>query len=112
MAPNDDEQQKKVTYRITTPHVEITVEDIFRMPIGIMFITSDKETDKHILNILTYGGVLIEEFNSTTTPEMFMEMVRIQQEQANVQVQQNIIATYSEMLLTQSREKTANVDVV
>ena len=68
--------------RITTPGNEIWVDEVFHLPVGMMFCVEDETTSEPVICVLTYGGVLIEEWNSQTTPEMLREMIIEQEKHA------------------------------
>jgi hypothetical protein len=68
--------------RLSIGNLEIYVDEVLNIPVGMVFAAIDDKTKKPKICTLTYGGVLIEEFNSSTTPKMLHEMIEIQQKNA------------------------------
>jgi hypothetical protein len=69
--------------RITCNGIEIYADDVLNLPIGMMFFANDKLTETPRLCVMTYGGVLIEEFEPTMTPELLNQMIKKQEEHAS-----------------------------
>lgn len=69
--------------RITTPGNEIWVDEVFHLPVGMMFCVEDCDTGEPVICTMTYGGVLIEEWDGEMTPATLHEMIIEQEENAN-----------------------------
>jgi len=93
--------------RITTPGNEIWVDEVFHMPVGMMFCVEDETTGEPIICVLTYGGVLIEEWEGATTPETLHNMIIQQEKNANEVMEMmisNKAANEAAMLLKQTTD--------
>jgi hypothetical protein len=66
--------------RITCNNIEIFTNEVLNLPVGMMFSALDENTKKPKICTMTFGGVFIEEFESTTTPELLHAMILKQEE--------------------------------
>ena len=80
--------------RITANNVQVEVNRVLHIPVGMMFMTEDEETKEPILTTITYGGVVIEEYKSSMTPETLAKMIDAQENNATL-VMNNMIAAES-----------------
>jgi hypothetical protein len=80
--------------RITTQNIQVEISKVLHIPVGMMFMTEDEETKEPILTTITYGGVVIEEYESNMTPETFSKMIEAQESNATL-VMNNMIANES-----------------
>lgn len=80
--------------RITCNNIEVEIDRVLHIPVGMMFMTEDTETKEPVLTTITYGGVVIEEYGSSMTPETFNRMIEAQENNATL-VMNNMIAAES-----------------
>jgi len=109
---NTSERPGKI--RITTPGNEIWVDEVLHLPVGMMFCVEDYDTGEPVICTMTYGGVLIEEWDGEMTPETLHEMI-IQQEENATRVMEMMISNKAACEAAELLKQTVderNMDVI
>lgn len=69
-------------------HNSIVVDEVYHLPMGVMFCLTDEDTSKPYISILTYAGVLIEYLNEhEISPELLHTMIKHQKLEAEANVE-------------------------